>query len=151
MFAVPENTVAMPALASAAHPARIAREFARDKGSWAHLLRYDPEERYTALVASTEHFEVWLMSWLPGQTTGLHDHGGAAGAFTVLNGAVQERVLKGATEVLHTVSDGQSRVFGPDYVHQVSNVGEDPAVTIHVFRPSRGIMRPRTHDPLRSA
>jgi predicted metal-dependent enzyme (double-stranded beta helix superfamily) len=151
MFAVPENTIALPALASAAHPARIAAEFARDKESWAHLLRYDPDERYTALVASTDRFEVWLMSWLPGQTTGLHDHDGAAGAFTVLTGVVQERVLKGAAEVLHSVSRRQTRVFGPDYVHQVSNIGEDPAVTIHVFRPSRGTMRPRAHDPLRTS
>lgn len=140
MFAVPPNTIALPDAPAAAHPARIATMVARDRSRWAHLLRYDPTERFSALVESSEHFEIWLLSWLPGQSTDLHDHDGAAGAFTVVIGELTERVVKqGRPDVVHTVAVGQSRVFGAQYAHQVRNDGIDPAVTIHVYRPHRGM------------
>jgi predicted metal-dependent enzyme (double-stranded beta helix superfamily) len=144
MFAVPPNTIALPASLSAAHPVRVATETARDRARWAHLLRYDPQERFSALVEADDHFEIWLMSWLPGQHTDRHDHDGAAGAFTVVNGELTELVVKpadgadGPLEIVHTLSGGQSRAFGPRYVHQVRNDGIDPVVTIHVYRPRRG-------------
>ncbi|QGK71086.1 cupin domain-containing protein [Allosaccharopolyspora coralli] len=144
MFAVPPNTVAHAADTSLAHPARIAKQFAEQRDTWAHLLRYDPDERWMTLIERTASHEVWLMSWLPGQHTTLHDHGGATGAFTVVTGRLSERVVVTggrSVEALHTVSPGQSRVFGPHYVHQVRNEGEDPAVSLHVYRPSRVPMR----------
>lgn len=140
MFAVPPNTIALPDVLSAAHPARVAAMVARDRSRWAHLLRYDPAERFSALIESSQHFEIWLLSWLPGQATDLHDHDGAAGAFTVVQGELTERVVKsGQQDVEHTVRVGQSRVFGPRYAHQVRNDGIDPAVTIHVYRPHRAM------------
>src|SRR3712207_8332217 len=36
--------------------------------------------------------QVWLLSWLPGQGTGLHDHGGSAGALAVVRGTLSEAV-----------------------------------------------------------
>ena len=140
MFAVPPNTVALPDLPAAAHPARVATDVARDRSRWAHLLRYDPAERFSVLVESTEHFEIWLLSWLPGQSSDLHDHDGAEGAFTVVNGELTERVRKpGQPDAELTVSAGQTRVFGARYAHQVRNDGIDPAVTIHVYRPHRAM------------
>jgi quercetin dioxygenase-like cupin family protein len=140
MFAVPPNTIALPDVLSAAHPARVATIVARDRSRWAHLLRYDPTERFSALIESSEHFEIWLLSWLPGQATDLHDHDGATGAFTVVQGELTERVVKpGQSDAVHTVRVGQSRVFGPRYAHEVRNDGIDPSVTIHVYRPHRGM------------
>jgi predicted metal-dependent enzyme (double-stranded beta helix superfamily) len=135
MFAVPENTVALAASVTAAHPARIAREVAVDRARWAGLLRYDPTERFSALVDRVGEYEVWLMSWLPGQSTDVHDHGSAVGAFTVVSGVLTERVVRAGVE--HNLYPGQSRVFAPDYVHQVVNNGIDPAVSIHVYHGSR--------------
>ncbi|MCT2584797.1 cysteine dioxygenase [Actinophytocola gossypii] len=135
MFAVPENTVARATTAPTVHPALIARQYAEDRASWAHLLRYDPDERYTALVHRTPEQEVWLMSWLPGQATGLHDHGPSVGAFTIVSGELTEHVLRdGGT---HRLVAGQSRVFAPGYLHEVGNEGADPAVSLHVYRATR--------------
>ncbi|UVS81193.1 cysteine dioxygenase family protein [Actinokineospora sp. UTMC 2448] len=133
MFAVPPNTVALGGTPAAAHPVLIARQVAADRARWAHLLRYDPDERFAALVERTLDQEVWLLSWLPGQATDLHDHGWASGAFTVVTGTLTERV--GAGE--HALAAGQSRVFGPGYAHQVRNDSADPAVSIHVYRGER--------------
>ena len=135
MFAVPENTIASAATASTVHPALIANEYARHRDRWARLLRYDPDERFAALVDRMPGQEVWLMSWLPGQTTGLHDHGQASGAFTIVSGELTEHVAHRGHP--HAVGIGQSRVFGPGYVHEVRNAGPDPAISIHVYRAAR--------------
>jgi predicted metal-dependent enzyme (double-stranded beta helix superfamily) len=148
MFAVPPNTVALSTTPASAHPALIARQLAADTDRWRHLLRYHTGERFTTLVESTERQEIWLMSWLPGQGTDLHNHGGATGAFTIVAGTLTERVTRTTgTETVHQVTAGQSRVFGPGYVHQVSNDGPDPAVTVHVYRPSRLPMITYRLDP----
>ncbi|WP_018682100.1 cysteine dioxygenase [Actinokineospora enzanensis] len=150
MFAVPPNTVALAATPATAHPVLTAREYALDRARWARLLRYDPVERFAALVERTEDQEVWLLSWLPGQGTDLHDHSFATGAFTVVSGTLTERVaVPGrAAEVLHTLTAGQSRVFGPGYVHQVRNDSPDPAVSVHVYRSNRPAMRNYRIDPV---
>ncbi|PXY27054.1 cysteine dioxygenase [Prauserella muralis] len=155
MFAVPENTIApMPAANPLLrHPVRIALEFASDRDRWRNLLRYDPDERFAALLERTEAQEVWLLSWLPGQHAEPHDHGETTGAFTVVSGQLTETVYRRApdgrvlTEV-HTPSTGQSRVFGPGYVHQVRNGGPDPAISVHVYRSGGRTMRPYHLDPL---
>jgi predicted metal-dependent enzyme (double-stranded beta helix superfamily) len=152
MFAVPPNTVAAPANRAIAHPVRIARELAADRHNWAHLLRYDPEQRWFGLLERTDEHEAWLLSWLPGQHTELHDHGGATGAFTIVSGTLTERAIQTRAdgrpaEALHSLVAGQSRVFGPDYVHQVYNDDPDPAVSIHVYRPARARMTLYTVDP----
>jgi predicted metal-dependent enzyme (double-stranded beta helix superfamily) len=154
MFAVPPNTVALPARRAATHPVGIAREFAADRSRWSHRLRYQHDQRWSGLLEMTDDHEVWLLSWLPGQRTALHDHGGATGAFTVVFGALTERVVGTAegsstVEVLHPLAAGQSRAFGPNYVHHVSNEGPDPAVSIHVYRPSRAAMTRYRLDPAR--
>ncbi|PPK64335.1 cysteine dioxygenase family protein [Actinokineospora auranticolor] len=150
MFAVPPNTIALTATPADSHPALIARRYAEDRSRWAHLLRYDPAERFAALVDRADGQEVWLMSWLPGQRTDLHDHSSASGAFTVVSGALTERVaVPGrAAEALHALVAGQSRVFGPGYVHQVTNDSPDPAVSIHVYRAARPAMRNYRIDPV---
>ncbi|MEV0680388.1 cysteine dioxygenase family protein [Actinosynnema sp. NPDC050436] len=148
MFAVPENTIALPQSRAALHPVRIALDVAARRERWAHLLRYDPESRFSALVEKTDEQEVWLMSWLPGQHTDLHDHGTSTGAFTLVSGTLTEIVTSGRTQVLHHLGVGQSRVFGPDYVHQVRNDGPDPAITVHVYRDGGRTMRPFRFDPV---
>lgn len=147
MFAVPANTVALSGTPAAAHPALIARQLAEDTERWQHLLRFHTGERFTTLIERTEVQETWLMSWLPGQGTDLHNHGGATGAFTVVTGTLSERVMR-PTDRLHQLVAGQSRVFGPGYIHEVGNAGPDPAVSIHVYRPSRLPMINYRLDPV---
>ncbi|MBB4908285.1 cysteine dioxygenase [Actinophytocola algeriensis] len=135
MFAVPANTIASSSVAPTVHPALVARAYAADRARWAHLLRYDPDERFAVLVEATDEQEIWLMSWLPGQETDHHDHGNATGAFTVVSGSLTEHVLHRGVAL--SLSAGQSRVFGPGYAHHVRNEGPDPAVTLHVYRGTR--------------
>jgi predicted metal-dependent enzyme (double-stranded beta helix superfamily) len=153
MFAVPDNTLAVAENPALRHPVRVALEFAADRDRWRHLLRYDPDQRFSALIDSDERGEVWLMAWLPGQHTGLHDHALSSGAFTIVSGRLTEKVARRATDgrrvtELHALVTGQSRVFGPGYVHEVRNEGPDTAISVHVYRGDGRKMRPYHLDPL---
>lgn len=152
MFAVPDNTVALAEKAALRHPVRVALEYAAERERWRDRLRYDPDQRFSALIERTEGEEVWLMGWLPGQHTDLHDHGVSTGAFTVVSGRLAETVARVAPDgraisEYHSLGTGQSRVFGPGYVHQVRNAGSDPAISIHVYRVGGRVMRPYHLDP----
>ncbi|WDZ82546.1 cysteine dioxygenase [Micromonospora cathayae] len=99
-------------------------------------IRFDPVDRwYTRLAAQRDH-EVWLLTWLPGQGTDLHDHGGSAGAFLVVSGTLTEEVVVGGRLRPHQLTPGLGRRFGVRHVHQVTNRGNQPAVSVHVYRPA---------------
>jgi quercetin dioxygenase-like cupin family protein len=74
---------------------------------------------------------VWLLSWVPGQGSGLHDHGRSSGVLTVLEGKLTERTERGT----RALAGGAQRVFAPGYVHEVVNDTLEPAVSLHVYYP----------------
>src|ERR1700761_1321576 len=47
-------------------------------------------ERWFTRIHGDDELDVWLISWVPGRATELHDHGGSLGALTVLSGALNE-------------------------------------------------------------
>ncbi|MED7951874.1 cysteine dioxygenase [Streptomyces sp. BE303] len=115
----------------------VVRELAEQPDQWIHHVRLSTEERwYRRLVADDDH-EVWLISWLPGQSTGFHDHGGSRGAFTVALGELEELSLGGPEQglLIRRIQSGTTRAFGPEYVHDVRNTASGPAVTLHAYSP----------------
>ena len=68
-------------------------------------------------------------------------------AARILSGVLTE-VVATRIQVVHTLHPGQSRVWGPGYVHQVRNDGVDPAVSIHVYRHGTRAMTPYRYDPV---
>jgi hypothetical protein len=44
---------------------------------WRDIVRLDTSRRWYHRLELTDDHEVWLLSWLPGQSTGFHDHGAA--------------------------------------------------------------------------
>ena len=124
-----------------------ARELGARPELWAPHRAFSPGERHAVRVAATATWEAWLLGWLPGQTTGLHDHGGSAGAFVVLEGALEEATLapprrhQPAALLHRTLDTGRHRSFGPHHVHEVSCAGPVPAVSLHVYAPALATMR----------
>jgi predicted metal-dependent enzyme (double-stranded beta helix superfamily) len=109
---------------------------------WRPLLRFDPDARWYTRLATAPGWEAWLLTWLPGQATGPHDHGGSAGAFRVLQGLITERTPIGPVQDGAPVAwrrrvlvAGSTRSFGPDHVHDVAT-GTVPAVSLHVYGPA---------------
>jgi predicted metal-dependent enzyme (double-stranded beta helix superfamily) len=122
----------------------VARTAAR-ADHWRDLVRYDPERRWYQRMELTGDYEVWLLTWQPGQGTGFHDHGGSAGAFAVARGELQEQVVRGSGLIrevaVRTVIAGGVRSFGPRFVHHVTNHADGPAVSVHAYSPPLPPMR----------
>ena len=148
----PDSTVSHSTV-RATGAAGLAAALAAGAGHWLHLVEYRPGSRWTHLLPTadaaaaldpSQHAEladaqVWLLSWLPGQGTPLHDHGSSSGAFAVVRGTLTERVVvagrDGVRESADDLTPGRVRFFGAHYVHQVTNTGEHPAVSVHVYTP----------------
>ncbi|PBC82764.1 MULTISPECIES: cysteine dioxygenase family protein [unclassified Streptomyces] len=111
--------------------AGLARSIAADRAAWAPLVRYDTTTRWYHRLRTGPGYEVWLLSWVPGQGSGRHDHGVSSGVLTVLEGELTEHTATGP----RTLAAGAQRVFAPGYVHEVVNDALTPAVSLHLYSP----------------
>lgn len=121
---------------------RLARSVA-EADSWRSIIRFTTQERWFRRLALTDDYEIWLLSWLPGQRTGFHDHGDAAGAFAVAQGDLRESLASpGRTAVRTRIAvAGSVTSFGRRHVHDVANVSAEPAVSVHAYSPPLAAMR----------
>lgn len=119
------------------HPATVAefvglaRSIAADRAQWEHLVEYDATTRWYHRLSTGPGYEVWLLSWVPGQGSGLHDHGPSSGVLTVLDGTLTERTERDT----RALGAGAQRMFAPGYVHEVVNDTLEPAISLHVYFP----------------
>src|SRR5271155_52357 len=111
--------------------ATIVSVFALSNG-WMDKVRLRAEQRWYERLYLGPDYDVWVISWLPGQSTGFHDHGASSGAFVVATGVLEEHRPGGRTRVIHP---GNPRAFGADYTHDVRNVSLAPAISIHAYSP----------------
>ncbi|GAB2776811.1 cysteine dioxygenase [Streptomyces daliensis] len=142
-----------------AHPdtvagfAALAATLAGDRSTWEPLVRYDATTRWYHRLRTGPGYEVWLLSWLPGQGSGLHDHGPSSGVLTVLDGELTEHSDSGGRDgrdgrdgrARRLLAPGAQRVFAPGYAHEVVNDGLEPAVSLHVYFP--GLTEMPMHAP----
>lgn len=117
--------------ATVAEFAGLARAIAADPGQWEHLVQYDATSRWYHRLRTGPGYEVWLLSWVPGQGSGRHGHGRSSGVLTLLKGELTERTERGT----RALGAGAQRVFAPGYVHEVVNDSLEPAVSLHVYFP----------------
>ncbi|MEV6577164.1 cysteine dioxygenase family protein [Streptomyces sp. NPDC051582] len=119
------------------HPATVAefvglaRSIAANRAEWEHLVRYDATARWYHRLRTGPGYEVWLLSWVPGQGSGRHDHGASSGVLTVLDGELTEHGPRGPL----ALGSGAQRVFAPGYAHEVVNDTLEGAVSLHVYFP----------------
>jgi predicted metal-dependent enzyme (double-stranded beta helix superfamily) len=122
---------------------RLVSSIAERPERWRDIVRFDAGERWYQRLELTDDLEVWLLSWLPGQGTGFHDHGEAMGAFTVAQGELTERTVpaRQARARNRPYRAGQVRPFGRAHVHDVVNLSAGPAVSVHAYSPPLTAMR----------
>jgi len=121
---------------------QIVQGVAASEHEWLSLVRYDLDRRWYQRLTSDDDHEVWLLSWLPGQRTGFHDHGESSGAFAVARGALRERAAPGRRPGSSAaLARGEVRSFGPWYIHDVINASVQPAVSVHAYSPPLTSMR----------
>jgi rhodanese-related sulfurtransferase/quercetin dioxygenase-like cupin family protein len=111
--------------------AGIVQKFA-SSGGWLDRVRLRADRRWYELLYHGAEYDVWLISWMPGQSTGFHDHGASSGAFFVTTGTLEEHRPGGPGRA---ICAGDFCAFGPDYAHDVRNVSEAPSISIHAYSP----------------
>src|SRR3954463_11005517 len=68
----------------------VVQWIAEDEEQWAHHVRVPGVDRWWTRLYAATGLDVWLLTWLPGQFTDLHDHGDSAAAFSVVRGRLEE-------------------------------------------------------------
>src|ERR1700727_550435 len=99
---------------------------------WMDRVRLRADRRWYDRLYHGPDYDIWVICWLPGQSTGFHDHGASSGAFVVATGTLEEHRPGERTRV---IPPDKPRAFGPDYTHDVRNVSLAPAISIHAYSP----------------
>jgi rhodanese-related sulfurtransferase/mannose-6-phosphate isomerase-like protein (cupin superfamily) len=128
---IAQNGLSGPLSRTPEELANIVSLFASSDG-WINEVRLRADGRWYERLYHGPDYDIWVISWLPGQSTGFHDHGASSGAFVVATGILEEHRPGERTHVIHP---GKPRAFGPDLTHDVRNVSLAPAISIHAYSP----------------
>jgi hypothetical protein len=103
---------------------------------WEPLLVVDAHRRRYRLLFEDERTDIWVLCWMPGQSTGFHDHDTSDVGIAIAQGMVIERQLRlptGATSL--ALRPGDTRQGPAGYIHSVAHAEGVPAVSIHCYSP----------------
>jgi predicted metal-dependent enzyme (double-stranded beta helix superfamily) len=121
---------------SAAELEVLVQDTAERDDLWRPLTIADPVRRRYELLYENEHLDVWVLSWMPGQKTGFHDHDISAVGLICVQGELEEGQLTiGCAPSSIRMTRGVSRKGPGGYIHSVSHVAGEPAVSLHAYSP----------------
>ena len=110
-------------------------------GRYDHRLPADGvpvDERWFTRLRTDDELDIWLISWVPGEATELHDHSGSLGALTLLSGALQESRWAGDELRSRRLSAGDQAAFPLGWVHDVTWAPSEvstPTLSVHAYSP----------------
>lgn len=114
-------------------------------GRYDHLLPAGgapSDARWFARIHSDDEMDIWLISWVPDQSTELHDHGGSLGALTLVSGCLDETRWDGERLRWRRLEAGDQCAFPLGWVHDVVwapqhnlSVPSAPTLSVHAYSP----------------
>jgi hypothetical protein len=115
---------------------RLVADLAARADLWQPLIVCDRSRRRYRLLFEDPRLDVWVLSWMPGQATGFHDHGNSSVALTALRGTVREQQMAAAGgSIERLLGPGRFQQGPPGYIHSVAHRAGEPAVTLHAYSP----------------
>ncbi|WP_426757001.1 cysteine dioxygenase [Myxococcus sp. Y35] len=134
---LPERPEAIPSVAWLVERLRSSKV---DWGLLKKLVRFDAAGYSRRTLARTPACELLLVSWLPGQASGVHDHGGSGGASWLVEGTLRETRYAWAGDRLTPerivgASEGDVLVELPETIHRIDNASRHGAVSLHLYAP----------------
>ena len=98
------------------------------------------DARWFTRLHADDELDVWLISWVPGHTTELHDHGGSLGTLTVLSGALHEYRWDGERLRRRGLDAGDQAAFPLGWVHDVVGApsladSTTTTLSVHAYSP----------------
>jgi uncharacterized NAD(P)/FAD-binding protein YdhS/predicted metal-dependent enzyme (double-stranded beta helix superfamily) len=144
-----------PALIDLANALESAQLHYSDVADW---VQTNPHNYNRATVALREQYELLVMTWLPGQSSVPHDHGGSICAMLTMRGNAVEGNFSVAPdgyvdlEYENYFRPGQVTAGDDAAVHTVSNPAdsEQTLVTVHIYSPPLRDFRRFTARPVMS-
>jgi hypothetical protein len=125
-------------------------------GRYDHIVPADgvpTDDRWFVRLHGDDEVDVWLISWVPGHRTELHDHGGSLGAATLLSGSLDEFRWDGERLRCRRLKAGDQAGFPLGWVHDVvwapsgprnsvtSLSGpRAPSLSVHAYSPPLTVM-----------
>ena len=102
-----------------------------------------PESRrWFTRIHGDDELDIWLISWVPGHPTELHDHGGSLGALTVLSGSLNEFRWDGRSLRHRRLDAGDQAGFPLGWVHDVvwapgpiTGTAPSSTLSVHAYSP----------------
>ena len=113
------------------------------------LARIGPTAYQRVPVLRTEHDELRLLCWLPGQSSAVHGHGASSCAFRILAGEATEHLLQSPNDRAagpQRLAVGALRRAEAGVVHQVGNEGAEPLITAHLYSPPLPVDQPSSSE-----
>jgi Cysteine dioxygenase type I len=119
------------------------------------------DDRWFVRLYGDDEVDIWLISWVPGHRTELHDHGGSLGALTLLSGSLDEFRWDGTRLRLRRLEAGDQAGFPLGWVHDVvwapprpapsatpsyaprttlPSAPQGPTLTVHAYSPPLTVM-----------
>ncbi len=111
------------------------------------------DDRWFARLHGDDEVDVWLISWVPGHRTELHDHGGSLGALTLLSGSLDEFRWDGERLRCRRLKAGDQAAFPLGWVHDVVwaptapravvpslSDTQEPSLSVHAYSPPLTVM-----------
>jgi Cysteine dioxygenase type I len=111
------------------------------------------DDRWFARLDGDDEVDIWLISWVPGHRTELHDHGGSLGALTLLSGSLDEFRWDGERLRSRRLEAGDQAGFPLGWVHDVvwapnresvsvTSLSEtqEPSLSVHAYSPPLTVM-----------
>lgn len=114
----------------------LVRRIAGRPDLWRPLVVVDRERRRYELLYEDDRIDVWVLSWMPGQRTGFHDHDRSGVGLVCAQGELDEGnfALGTGAETIR-MTPGVSRSGRGGYIHAVAHRAGEPAVSIHAYSP----------------
>jgi predicted metal-dependent enzyme (double-stranded beta helix superfamily) len=115
---------------------RLVRRIGARPDLWHPLVVVDRERRRYELLYDDDRIDIWVLSWMPGQRTGFHDHDLSSVGVVCVQGELEEGALAiGCAAERRHLTPGSSRRGPGGYVHAVAHLAGEPAVSIHAYSP----------------
>ncbi len=114
----------------------LVKQIAARPDLWKPLVVIDRKRRRYELLYDDDRVDIWVLSWMPGQRTGFHDHDQSTVGLVCAQGELDEGSLSiGADAETVRMRAGVCRSGRGGYIHAVAHHAGEPAVSIHAYSP----------------
>lgn len=104
---------------------------------WIKYIKYNNNTYNRNLVYSNKNYDMYIMTWLPNQTTDFHNHSENGCLMKILSGNLTENMINNNNIKQVTVLKKNDVTYIDDLIgiHKISNNSDNVCVSLHIYSP----------------